>query len=198
MTKSGLTNLRTFVEPSIDCETNHQTKTAVVVRLPARRKNEQAIAQTYASSEADRKKKPEHYRDAVCSLCERVVSMALNVPLADIQSKSRSKADVAMARQIAMYLAHTKFSILLTEVGLHFRRDRTTVSYACAQVEDKRDEFSFDVLICQLEALLGEALEAITHCRLLNECSPVEPEQVNRSDSSLVAHLSFLESGEPQ
>lgn len=102
-----------------------------------------------------------HYRYAICSLCERTVSIALGVPLSALQAKSRLNAEVALARQIAMYLCHTMFGILMTEVGYHFKRDRTTVAHACALVEDKRDDLSFDVLLCQLEALLADARDAL-------------------------------------
>ena len=101
------------------------------------------------------------YRDAVCDLTEKTVSLALTVPLAQLQARTRMTQEVALARQIAMYLCHTTFSLPLTEVGMHFHRDRTTVSHACNLVEDKRDQMSFDILICQLEALLNNALEAV-------------------------------------
>lgn len=104
------------------------------------------------------------YRDAVCALCEKTVSLALAIPLVRLQSKTRSSAEVVFARQIAMYLSHTMFSILLTEVGLYFRRDRTTVSYACALIEDKRDDPDFDLMIAQLESLLTDARHAMCIC----------------------------------
>ena len=50
---------------------------------------------------------------------------------------------------------------MLTEIGLHFRRDRTTVSHACVMVEDKREELEFDVLLTQLESLLIDARNAM-------------------------------------
>lgn len=101
------------------------------------------------------------YRDAVCTLCEKTVALAFGIPIASFHQRNRSSAEVALARQVAMYLAHTTFSLLLTEIGLHFRRDRTTVSYACAMVEDKRDEAEFDFLLMQLESLLIEARNAM-------------------------------------
>lgn len=102
----------------------------------------------------------ENYRDSVCELCERTVSIALNVSLSALRSKTRSTADVAFARQIAMYLANTMFNLPATEVGLHFKRDRTTVAHACALIEDRRDDLSFEVMLEQLEALLAAAIEA--------------------------------------
>jgi hypothetical protein len=104
------------------------------------------------------------YREAVCGLCEKIVSLALDIPIGCMQAATRSNADAALARQIAMYLCHTTFSLLLTEIGFHFRRDRTTVSYACAVVEDKRDDMAFDIMITELEVLLDEARNAISIC----------------------------------
>jgi len=101
------------------------------------------------------------FRDATAQLCLKTVALALCVPLDQLVSARRCKADIALARQIAMYLAHTQFSMAMTEVGLAFKRDRTTVSHACRLVEDKRDEETFDLTITQLEALLGEAVNAI-------------------------------------
>lgn len=102
------------------------------------------------------------YRDAVCALCEKTVSLALNIPLDSLQAPTRCTAESAHARHIAMYLCHTTFSLLLTEIGLHFGRDRSTVSYACALVEDRRDDPDFDILLCQLESLLLDARDAMT------------------------------------
>jgi hypothetical protein len=130
------------------------------------------------------------YRDAVCTLCEKTVALAFDIPVTRFHATTRCNAEVALARQIAMYLAHTIFSLLLTEIGLHFRRDRTTVSHACAMVEDKRDEFEFDVLLCQLESLLTDARNAMAlslgeilqHAHILSEaapreCTETEPDQ---------------------
>jgi hypothetical protein len=195
MSQNAMVCTRKTVETSIDDNIKQQNKSGVLVRLPAKRKISTRLEQEAGEQHADCKTSGENYRDAVCGLCEHVVSMALNVSLREMRSSSRCKADIAMARQIAMYLAHTKFSILMTEVGLHFCRDRTTVSYACAQIEDRRDEFSFDLMICQLEALLGEALEAISHSRSLNGSDEVEAEKADTRNTSLLAQLSFLEKG---
>ncbi len=56
----------------------------------------------------------------------------------------RGVRDVAEARQVAMYLAHVCCRMTLTEVGLMFGRDRTTVAHACLKVEYRRDDPSFD------------------------------------------------------
>lgn len=57
---------------------------------------------------------------------------------------TRGVRDVAEARQVAMYLAHVCCRMTLTEVGVMFRRDRTTVAHACLKVEYRRDDPIFD------------------------------------------------------
>ncbi|MEL6967734.1 MAG: helix-turn-helix domain-containing protein [Pseudomonadota bacterium] len=103
----------------------------------------------------------EHFRDAVTQLCLRTVSLALCVPLEHLAAANRCKADIALARQVAMYLAHTQFSLAMTEIGLAMGRDRTTVSHACNLVEDRRDDDDFDLMLTQLEDLLSQAVRAI-------------------------------------
>jgi chromosomal replication initiation ATPase DnaA len=61
---------------------------------------------------------------------------------------------VALARQIAMYLSHVAFRVSLTDVGRIFGRDRTTVSHACAVVEDLRDDPRFDRILDLLERIV--------------------------------------------
>lgn len=114
-----------------------------------------------AGSHSQVKMAEANFRDAAAQLCLKTVALALCVPLKQLISSSRCKADIALACQIAMYLAHTQFSMAMTEVGLAFKRDRTTVSHACRLVEDKRDDDTFDLTLSQLEALLGEAVNAI-------------------------------------
>ncbi len=48
-------------------------------------------------------------------------------------------------------LAHVMCGLTLTEVGLLFGRDRTTVAHACAVVEDRRDDPVFDRALDLLE-----------------------------------------------
>ncbi len=129
-----------------------ETKSAVILRLHDRCETVQTVGDSTGALTN---------RDRFCNLCENLVCLKLDVSLEAVRSKTRSCADVALARQIAMYLAHTTFSVLMTEVGLHFNRDRTTVRHACATVEDRRDEFAFDTMICQLEDALKQVAETI-------------------------------------
>ncbi|MCH9808571.1 MAG: hypothetical protein K0U74_12640 [Alphaproteobacteria bacterium] len=82
---------------------------------------------------------------------EYSVSRVFAIPADDLRSATRGRATVALARQAAMYLAHTVCGLSLTEVGRLFERDRTTVSHACALIEDQRDDEVFDQLLELLE-----------------------------------------------
>lgn len=78
------------------------------------------------------------------SVIETAIGDVFGVPHADLSRQSRGKAPVALARQAAMYLAHVSCGLSLTDVGLIFARDRTTVAHACAVIEDRRDDPVFD------------------------------------------------------
>ena len=56
-----------------------------------------------------------------------------------------------MARHVSMYLAHVACRMSLSDVGRLYARDRTTVAYACASIEDRRDDPKFDRALELLE-----------------------------------------------
>ncbi len=84
----------------------------------------------------------------------RFVAAARRVPTAQMLSASRGEADVALARQLAMYLMHVVLGRIYHDVGRFFGRDRTTVSHACAVIEDLRDDPEFDAEVSRLERRL--------------------------------------------
>jgi chromosomal replication initiation ATPase DnaA len=90
---------------------------------------------------------------------ELAVSQVFGVARDAIGMQTRGRAPVALARQVAMYLAHVAYGLSLTEVGRLFARDRTTVAHACALVEDRRDDVAFDRALELLE-LVVRALTA--------------------------------------
>jgi hypothetical protein len=92
--------------------------------------------------------------ESACRFIEITVAAALGIELAELRARSRGRADAAFARQTAMYLAHVHFGLSLSEVGRTFGRDRTTVSHACARVEDSRDDPTFDRVLACLESAL--------------------------------------------
>jgi chromosomal replication initiation ATPase DnaA len=93
-----------------------------------------------------------------------LVARQKNISVCSVKCNRRGTPAVARARQVAMYLAHVVFGHSLTEVGEIFGRDRTTVSYACALIEDLRDDRGFDAEICALEdRLLDSYAKVVRH-----------------------------------
>jgi len=90
-------------------------------------------------------------------LVAALISREQGVPKPLIFNPSRCRAEAARARQLAMYLSHVVLGQSLTAVGVAFGRDRTTVSHACALIEDLRDDEDFDAEVTRLETLLENA-----------------------------------------
>lgn len=103
-------------------------------------------------------------RDRVGWCLLRFVAAARGVTTRQLLSPSRGEADVALARQLAMYLMHVVLGRLYLDVGRFFGRDRTTVSYACALIEDLRDDPEFDAEVSRLERRLQMRRE-VKHAR---------------------------------
>jgi chromosomal replication initiation ATPase DnaA len=82
---------------------------------------------------------------------QSVTAAAFGVALDDMGKPSRGRAEVAFARQSAMYLAHVVFGLTFSAVGTLFNRDRTTAAHACHCVEDRRDDPAIDGLLQRLE-----------------------------------------------
>lgn len=95
-----------------------------------------------------------HVRDTSAALLIELVAEASGLPAALLLHGSRCRAEVAEARQLAMYLMHVILQRPYNEVARTFSRDRTTVAHACARVEDRRDAKCFDDLVDGLEERL--------------------------------------------
>lgn len=91
-------------------------------------------------------------------LIELAVTWVFGVRHEAIAGATRGKATAALARQVAMYLAHVVCGYSLTRVGEIFERDRTTVAHACMVVEDRRDIASFDRSLDLLELAVRSLL----------------------------------------
>jgi chromosomal replication initiator protein len=69
---------------------------------------------------------------------QKIVCDFYNMKLSDIKAKRRTK-DIALPRQIAMYLAKQATHSSLSEIGKHFGgKDHATVIYACKQIEERK------------------------------------------------------------
>ncbi|MBI1261366.1 MAG: chromosomal replication initiator DnaA [Rhizobiales bacterium] len=86
---------------------------------------------------------------------QEAVARAWNVPVKELRARTRKKAPVARAIQVAMYLTHVSFGLSLSAVGKHFGRDRTTAAHACRQIEDLRDNQDFDLMLDRLECAVS-------------------------------------------
>lgn len=82
---------------------------------------------------------------------EQAVVQVFGIAGHDLRRTTRGRARVALARQVAMYLAHVGCGLSLTETGRLFGRDRTTVAHACGVIEDRRDDPVFDRALDLLE-----------------------------------------------
>jgi hypothetical protein len=82
---------------------------------------------------------------------EQAVIQVFGIAYRDLRRATRGRAKVALARQVAMYLAHVGCGLSLTETGRLFERDRTTVAHACGVIEDRRDDPIFDRALDLLE-----------------------------------------------
>jgi chromosomal replication initiation ATPase DnaA len=78
---------------------------------------------------------------------------------------NRCMKQAALVRQIAMYLAHVVLGRTMSDVGMAFGRDRSTVAYACGKIEDLREDPAFDARLERLTIAIeartergGEAL----------------------------------------
>ena len=79
------------------------------------------------------------------------VTTVFDVEAELILLRTRGKASAALARQVAMYLAHVGCELSLTAVGRMFERDRTTVAHACRRIEDARERPEFDRAVGMME-----------------------------------------------
>lgn len=98
--------------------------------------------------------------ERVISICDAVIditSALFSVSSKDLRNPRRSTADIARVRQIAMYVAHVTLALSMRDVGHGFGRDRTTVLYACHQIEDMRDDLEFDRIVSITERVIAAA-----------------------------------------
>jgi chromosomal replication initiator protein len=69
---------------------------------------------------------------------QKVVCEHFAIKITDMKAKKRTK-EIAMPRQIAMYLSKQLTNLSLSDIGKNFGgKDHATVIYACKQIEDKR------------------------------------------------------------
>ena len=90
-----------------------------------------------------------------------LVAEAYGVEVDEIRAATRRAPQAALARQIAMYLAHVVFSMSIGVVAQAFARDRSTVCHAIQRVEAMRDDPDLDRTLGWLETLLHALAERL-------------------------------------
>ena len=86
---------------------------------------ETALRETFAASE---------HRRITCEDVIRSVSEYYNVKTEELKGPKRSR-DIAVPRQLAMYLSRALVDVSLEMIGNAFNRDHTTVMHACQKME---------------------------------------------------------------
>lgn len=88
------------------------------------------------------------------ALLEATVAGGFDIDEVMLRQPSRGEARIALARQVAMYMAHIACGMTKAEAGRLFERDRTTVHHACLVIEQRRDDDSFDLALDHLERVI--------------------------------------------
>jgi chromosomal replication initiation ATPase DnaA len=88
-----------------------------------------------------------------------IVSRVYGVSLDELRHPTRGAANVAQARQVAIYLAHVVFSLNLSALARAFGRDPSTAAYAVQRVEEMREDPQTSQTLDWLEAMLRTAME---------------------------------------
>ena len=98
-------------------------------------------------------------RDPIAVALAGIVATAFGIRAEAVWSDRRCSAEVSFARQVAMYLAHTRLGLTLARTGRVFGRDRTTARHACRRVEDRREDPRLDAMLECLERALDVSLD---------------------------------------
>jgi len=96
--------------------------------------------------------------DAV-RLAQVIAAHAYGVSVEGLSAPTRGDDRIAMARKVAMYLAHAGLKQTLRSVGHAFSRNHRAVFNACKHVEAAREDPKFDRTMEWLEGLLRRACE---------------------------------------
>lgn len=93
------------------------------------------------------------HQHEIFRLVSRCVAGSYGLDVDEVIAGCRSDTMTFQARQVSIYLLYTILSYRLREIGAYFGRDRTTMGYACRQVEDLRDCKAFEQRLLVLEEM---------------------------------------------
>ncbi len=90
-------------------------------------------------------------RPVTVEVIQKAVAGFYGIRVQDLKAKKRTK-EIALPRQIAMYLCRELTDLSLNDIGKNFGgKDHATVIYACRQIEKRREaDDSFDRIIKSL------------------------------------------------
>jgi chromosomal replication initiation ATPase DnaA len=114
----------------------------------------------------------------VARMSKEVVCEAYGIPHAELMA-DRSGSSLARARQTAMYLAHVVGQLTLNEVAELFRRERSTVSHACINIENSRDSPIIELQLDYMETRLRERIRNAEKAGLFKRSGALERKQVS-------------------
>ena len=102
------------------------------------------VKSVFESEEQNKSKKEKLTIDTVIDIVSSYYSLSIN----QIKSKIRT-SQIALARQIAMYLTREVLSVPYQEIGRYFNKDHSTVLSNCKKIEEirKKDEVLNKVLL---------------------------------------------------
>ncbi len=95
---------------------------------------------------------------------EALVESAFGVAHSALHAPGRGEAQVAFARQVAIYLSRVRLGLSYSAAGRFFGRDRTTAAHACRVIEERREESSLDLLLDCLERAIDVRRQADCTC----------------------------------
>jgi len=101
--------------------------------------------------------RPSSEAKIIARMAREVVCEGFCIPHRDLIGRARG-GGLVRGRQTAMYLAHVVGQLTLSEVGVLFGRDRSTVSHGCIDIEDRRDSPLFDLQLNYMEKRLRERM----------------------------------------
>lgn len=105
--------------------------------------------------------KPSH--KLLATFVNQMVASAFELPSERLLRYDRGNAKATRARQIAIYLMHTGLSFSLSTISRIYKKDRTTIGYACRVIEDLRDNPAFDDRILELEETISTVLKLASY-----------------------------------
>ena len=94
-------------------------------------------------------------RDPSLAMLLASVAAERGVPVEMLLARSRCRAELAVARRLAMYLTHVVLGRRIGAVAKLFRRHWSTVNRACYAIEDMREDSGFDHAVTQLEEMVA-------------------------------------------